>query len=155
MTDDVVEPGVPPWRGRGLLYLLGAGLLAFGLAGILRNAHGWTHPALWAALVVTAAVAHDLVLVPLVFALGVPLTGVMSTGVRRYLATGLGLSLVLLVLAWPGLHSPGRLPDNSTVLPLDYGHGLVLSLALLWSGLFLAYVLTALRTELRRQRGRQ
>lgn len=145
-----VEPDVAPWPGRWLLYLLGAGLLTFGLGGIVRDTHGWTHPVLWAALLVAAAVAHDLVLVPLVFALGRPLSRLTSAGTRRYLATGLGLSLVLLVLAWPGLHSTGR-PDNPSVLPLDYGHGLGLSLLVLWSGLFTAYVLTALRAELRQQ----
>ena len=96
------------------------------------------------------AVTHDLVLVPLVFALGRPLAHLLPVGARRWLATGLALSLVLLVLAWPGLHSPGRPPDNPTVLPLDYGRGLVLSLAVLWSGLFLVYVMASLRSELRR-----
>ncbi len=150
-TEDPRHDSAPvaPWRGRWLLYLLGAGLLVPGLAGIARNAHGWTHPGLWAALLVAGAVAHDLVLVPLVFALGRPLSRTTATGARRYLATGLGLSLVLLVIAWPGLHSPGRPPDNPTVLPLDYGHGLALALGVLWSGLFLSYVLAALRSELR------
>ena len=155
-VDDTRQPGAGPdlaaCRGRWLLYLLGAGLLASGLTGIVRDAHGWTHPVLWAVLLGALAVAHDLVLVPLVFALGLPLSHLMPIGVRRYLATGLGLSLVLLTIAWPGLHSPGRPPDNPTVLPLDYGHGLVLALGVLWSGLFLAYVLVALRSELRRGR---
>ena len=51
---------VPPWRGRGLLYALGAALLAFGLRGIARDVNGWTHPTYWAPLLVLFALAHDL-----------------------------------------------------------------------------------------------
>ena len=81
------------------------------------------------------------------FALGLPLSHLMPMGARRYVATGLGLSLVLVAVAWPGLHSTGRLPDNPSVLPLDYGSGLLPSLTVLWIVLLVAYVLNALRTE--------
>lgn len=130
-----------------MLYLLGAGALAFGLRGILQDAHGWTHPLYWAVALVIAAVAHDLVLVPLVFAVAVPLGRVLPVLVRGYVTTGLAVSGVLLVVSWSGLRGYGRLPDNPSVLPLDYGSGLRTSLTVLWLALLALALVRAFRTE--------
>lgn len=150
--DDTEPPDVPPWRGRLLLYAVGAALLAFGLRGIARNVNGWTHPTYWAPVLVLFALAHDLVLVPVVFAVAVPLGRLVRGTVRPYLAAGLALSGVALALAWPGLRGYGRLPDNPSVLPLDYAAGLRTTLLVLWLVLFATFVLHALRAELGRSR---
>lgn len=150
---DNTEPlDVPPWRGRLLLYAVGTALLAFGLRGIARNVNGWTHPTYWAPALVLFALAHDLVLVPLVFAVAVPLGRLVRGTVRPYLAAGLALSGVTLALAWPGLRGYGRLPDNPSVLPLDYAAGLRTTLLILWLVLLAAFVMHALRAELARSR---
>lgn len=141
-------PDVPPWRGRLLLYAVGSALLAFGLQGIARNVNGWTHPAYWAPVLVLFALAHDLVLVPLVFAVAVPLGRLVRGTARPYLVAGLALSGVALAVAWPGLRGYGRLPDNPSVLPLDYAAGLRTTLLVLWLVLFTVFVLQALRAEL-------
>lgn len=143
---------VPPWRGRFLLYLLGAALLAFGLRGIAWNVNGWTHPTYWAPVLVLFALAHDLLLVPLVFAAASVLGRLVREPARRYLAAGLALSGVTLALAWPGLRGYGRLPDNPSVLPLDYAAGLRTVLLILWLGLLAAFLVRALRDELRTNR---
>ena len=153
-TDLQVGPGGPPdgdvpaWRGRFVLYLLGAALLVFGLRGIARDVNGWTHPTYWAPVLVLFALAHDLVLVPLVFAIATGLGRLVRGPARRYLAAGLALSGVALALAWPGLRGYGRLPDNPSVLPLDYAAGLRAVLLVLWLGLLAAFLVRALREEL-------
>lgn len=152
MTGDSGAPpvgDVPPWRGRFVLYVLGAALLTYGLRGIARDANGWTHPTYWAPVLVVFALAHDLVLVPLVFAVAAVLGRLVRGPARRYLAAGLALSGVALALAWPGLRGYGRLPDNPSVLPLDYASGLRTVLLVLWLGLLAAFLVHALREELR------
>ena len=143
---------VPPWRGRWLLYTLGVALLGFGLRGIARDVNGWTHPTYWAPVLVLFALAHDLVLVPLVFAVAVPLGRLVRGPARPYLAAGLALSGVALALAWPGLHGYGRLPDNATVLPLDYASGLRTVLFVLWIALLAAFLARAHVTAARGRR---
>lgn len=151
LPDGKVDPDgdVPPWRGRFVLYLLGAALLAFGLRGIARDVNGWTHPTYWAPVLVLFALAHDLVLVPLVFAAATLLGRLVPGSARRYLAAGLALSGVALALAWPGLRGYGRLPDNPSVLPLDYGFGLRTVVLVLWLGLLTTFLVRALREEVR------
>lgn len=136
---------VPPWRGRGLLYVAGAALLAFGLRGIVQDVNGWTHPAYWASSIVLLAVVHDLVLAPVVLAVGGLLRHAVRGAARPYLATGAALSGVALAVAWPGLRGDGRLPDNPTVLPLDYAAGLRAALLVLWLGLLATFVVRTLR----------
>ncbi len=143
---------VPPWRGRFLLYLLGTALLAFGLRGIARDVHGWTHPTYWAPVLVLFALAHDMVLVPLVFGVATALGRLVHGPARRYLAAGLALSGIALALAWPGLRGYGRLHDNPSVLPLDYASGLRTALLALWLALLAAYLVRALPTKLHRSR---
>ena len=136
---------VPPWRGRWLLYAAGAALLVFGLVGIARDVNGWTHPTYWVVVLVLFAVAHDLVLVPLVFAVAVPLGRTVRGTARPYLAVGLGRSGLALVVAWPGLRGYGRLPDNASVLPLDYASGLRTTLVVLWLAVLVAWAAGVLR----------
>ena len=144
------RPDVAPWRGRGLLYAGGVVFLAYGLRGIVQDVHGWTHPVYWAIVLVLFAVAHDLLLVPLVFAVAVPLRRLVPGPARPYLAARSALSGVAVALAWPGLRGDGRLPDNPSVLPLDYASGLRSVLLVLWLALLAAFLLHALRLELGR-----
>ena len=104
----------------------------------------------WATVLVLFAVAHDLLLVPLVFAVAVPLRRLVRGPARPYLAAGTALSGVALALAWPGLRADGRLPDNPSVLPLDYASGLRAVLLVVWLSLLAAFFLHALRTEMGR-----
>lgn len=144
-----LEDGVPPWRGRWALYGAGLAALGFGLAGIVRDTNGWTNPVYWTAAVVVLALAHDLVVVPAVFAVAVPLARLARRRVRPYLAAGLAMSALALAVAWPGLRGYGRLDDNAGVLPLDYGAGLRHVLFAIWLGLALVY---AVRNGRRRHR---
>ena len=144
---------VPRWRGRFILYAVGAVLLVYGLQGILGLADSGADPIHWAMLVVAGAVVHDLLLVPVVFTVAWPLSHLRPALLRKYLGTGLALSGVLVVIAWPGLGNFGNRPDNPSVLPLDYGRGLGVALAVVWSGLLVLFVVQAV--QLRRARARR
>lgn len=146
IAPDPSGPADPaPWRGRYLLYAVGAVLIATGLRGILHNTHGWENPPYWAGLLVAGAVGHDLLLAPLVFAAAVLLMRAVPHRSRPLVATGLVVSGVLAVVALPGIRGSGRLPDNPTILPLDYGRGLLVSLAVTWSVVGLVALWRAIR----------
>lgn len=150
------QDAVAPWRGRFMLYAVGVVMIGFGLRGILADTNGWTHPLLWFPLVVVFAVGHDLVLVPLVFAVAAMLGRLTGPSTRSLLAAGLGISGVLAVLALPGIRRAGERPDNPSVLPVDYVHGLLIALVLLWLGLLLVFLVRAVQAERaihRRQHG--
>ncbi len=125
-----VDP--PPWPGRYLLYAGGLVMLFIGLRGILHNTHGWENPPYWAGLFLAGAIGHDLVLAPVVFITSVVLLRLLPSIARPFVATGLVLSAVLAVIALPGVRGTGRTSDNPTILPLDYGQGLLVSLAVVW-----------------------
>lgn len=142
---------VPRWRGRYVLYVAGILMLAFGLRGILRNPGGDTNPVFWLPVLVLAAVAHDLVLVPLVSLVAVPLRRALPGPVGPYVVTGVALSGVLTAVAWAGLRGYGRLRDNPSVLPLDYGRGLLITLGVVWLGLLAGFLVS--RSRRRRSSG--
>lgn len=100
-------------------------------------------------VLVLLALAHDLVLVPVVFGVAAVLRRLVPGPARRYLASGLALSGVALAVAWPGLRGYGRLPDNATVLPSDYAAGLRTVLVVLWLALLAVFVVRTLLDELR------
>jgi hypothetical protein len=93
---------------------------------------GDTHPTATAAWVVALAVAHDLLVVPVVLAIGVAVKRLSPPGVRAPIETGLLVSGSLALIAWPLVRGYGRLPDNPSILPRDYGAGLVAILILVW-----------------------
>ena len=134
-----------PWRGRWLLYAAGAAMLFVGLRGIVEDANGWTNPPYWLGLFLAGAVVHDLVLAPAVFLAAVLLARAVPTAARPVVAAGTIVSAVLVLLAWPGLRGYGRDEGNPSILPLDYGAGLLLALAAIWGGIALYGLGRALR----------
>jgi hypothetical protein len=107
---------------RWVAYAAGGGLILLGLAGLLLDA-GLTAPPSWALWFGGLAVAHDLVLVPLVLAAGL-LVGRLRA---PYRAACVVTGLVTLV-ALPMVLGFGRRADNPSQLPLDYGAGLAVVL---------------------------
>lgn len=114
---------------RGLLVglLLGLPILAFGIRGVLIDADR-THPAELARWIIGAAVLHDVVLVPVVLAVGVALRRVVPARAWPSVRWVLTTAAVLAAIAWPSLRGYGRASSNPSLLPRDYALGLVESI---------------------------
>jgi hypothetical protein len=120
---------------KGLLIglVLGAPLLAFGIGGALVDADD-TKPIALAAWVVGLAVAHDLVLVPTVLALGWAVRRVVPDGATRgLLRAGLVVSAGLCLVAYPLVSGFGRSEAVPSLLARDYGRGLAVYLVVVWA----------------------
>ena len=92
-------------------------------------------------------VVHDLLLAPLVVVAGVLLVRVVPAAVRDLVQAGLVVSGTVTVLAVPVLLGYGRQADDPSTLPLDYGRGLLVTLAVVWAVLAAVAGLRALRAR--------
>ena len=106
-------------RGLAVGLALGVPVMLFGVRGVLIDARD-THPAELARWLVGAAVVHDLVLLPVVGALGWALrrlTPVPAWPVVRAGAVAVG---ALALVAWPYAAGYGASAGNPSLLPRDY-----------------------------------
>jgi amino acid transporter len=120
--------------GGGLFWtavVVGWSIILFGVGGALVDSR-FTHPRSMAIWIVGCLIAHDFVLAPIVFGVGRVLRRVASGADRRLLQTCLVLFGVLFLVSIPVLGRFGFRPDNTTLLPRDYGVGLVASLGTVW-----------------------
>ncbi|MEV0975167.1 hypothetical protein [Microtetraspora glauca] len=104
-------------------YVLGGGLILLGSTGLTLNA-SQTDPlsvALWFG---GGAAVHDLVLVPLVLAVGVP-----ASRLRGPYRVGLVIAGMLALVSLPVVLGLGRRADNPSQLPLNYGANVAVVLA--------------------------
>lgn len=131
---------------RWLLYAAGAGILAFGMQGLLGAAAETSPPrsALWLG---AGVLLHDAVLVPIVL-LGAALVVRHIPRIARPVVQGaLFVSGALLLVALPLLTGRGGAPDNPTTNPLPYERNLGLVIAAVWT---VAAVLVAIRATRRK-----
>ncbi len=124
------EPALSPWRWP--LYAVGTAMIGFGLWGQVYGAD--TKPVRVAVLVVVAALAHDLVLAPVVLLLGLVARRLVPGGVRPTLQGAALVAFCLLLVALPGIGRYGARSGNPSILPRDYGQGLLLALAVVVLG---------------------
>ncbi len=136
----------PRSRWRWPLYAAGSAMVAFGLWGELFGAD--TNPLRWAELLVVAALAHDLVLAPVVITLGVATRRLLPSRLRSAVQGAWLVSAVLLLVAIPGLGRFGAKADNPSVLPRDYPTGLAV-------GVGTVVLVTAILVLLRQVRQRR
>lgn len=92
-------------------------------------------------------VAHDGVLLPLTIGAGALLGRYAPGWSRPGVRTAAIVSLAVAVVALPLVLGYGRSPDNPSILPLAYGRGLLLVLALTWAAALTAMVLARSRTS--------
>lgn len=117
---------------RRALTAAGLAMIAFGAAGLLRNADE-TMPLNWAVFFVGGLAAHDGLLAPAVIAGGLVLARLVAPRFRPTVQGALLVSGALLAVAIPPLTGNGRLANNPSILPQDYGDGLLTALAVVWS----------------------
>jgi uncharacterized membrane protein len=145
----------PSGAGFWIACMIGWCVIAFGIAGLYERlgTSGTVNVGLW---VVGGNVVHDVVLAPLVLAVGAGLACVVRRPWRAPLAAGLVASAAVVGIAYPALRGFGRKPRNRTVLPLQYGTAVLTVLAVIWALVIVWLVLiearrsTALRRRARR-----
>lgn len=124
-------------RGQLVGIALGTPFVAAGLVALLGNAAA-THPTRAVAWVVGAAVAHDLVLAPLVFAVGALVRRSPLGRARVWVVTGLVVSSIVALWSWPFVRGYGRVANNPSILPRSYAVGLAGTLVAVWTAVLVA-----------------
>jgi hypothetical protein len=119
-------------RGQLVGLVAGVPFAAVGAGALWGNAAA-THPTRAVAWVVGAAVAHDLVLAPVVFAVGALVRRAPLGRARAGVVTGLVVSGVVGLWSWPFVRGYGRLANNPSILPRNYGIGLAVTLVAVWT----------------------
>ena len=119
---------------RGLLVGLALGLpvMAYAVRGARVDAH-LTHPAELARWIFGLAVVHDLVVAPVVLALGFVLRRRVPDRAWPPIRAALLTSAVLVLVGWPFVRGYGRNPGVPSLLPRDYGAGMLAALAVTWA----------------------
>ncbi len=118
-----------------IAFVVGSGIMAFGVRGMLTNAAA-ADPATVFGWIVGGDLLHDFFLVPLVLITGAVLVRIVPEPWRTPVRAGLISSALLVAIAWPALRGYGRVrvPDNHSVQPLDYGTAVFTVLAVVWLG---------------------
>jgi hypothetical protein len=93
---------------------------------------------------------HDLLLMPIVIAVGFLIGRFVPVPARAAVRVAGLASLAVLIVAAPLVLGLGRIPDDPSVLPRPYGWGLALVLTALWAST--VGVLVARRASRRRTR---
>jgi hypothetical protein len=118
---------------RGLLVglALGGPVMAYAVRGTLVD-ESLTRPFELARWIVGLAIVHDLVLVPAVLAIGLGLRRVVPARARVPVRAAVLATAVLSAVAWPFVRGYGRSSSVPSLLPRNYGAGLLAALAVVW-----------------------
>ncbi len=141
MTPGGDEPG---GRAFWLTNLAGMGIAAFGLAGLLRHADE-TMPWNWLTYLVGSLLIHDGLWAPAVGMASLLAVRTVPRRVRPALQGTLLVSVAVLLVATPVLTGRGRIPNNPSILPGDYGPDTLKVLAVVWAGGLLVALLALRR----------
>jgi hypothetical protein len=111
----------------------GTGTMVFGIIGLLDST-SWAAARSVALWVVGADLLHDLLIAPVVCALGFVIARWTSAAWRWPVRAAALTSAFVIALAYPALRGFGRdrVPDNRSVLPLDYPTAVATVLGLVW-----------------------
>lgn len=113
---------------------VGGVVMAVGVRGLLVNSGSVmdTNPSRWIVLFVAAIAVHDVVLAPLVLAVGYGVSRLVPARLRPVIQGGLICSALVTLFAYPFVRRFGAMPTNPTILPRDYTRGLLIVLAVVW-----------------------
>jgi hypothetical protein len=115
--------------------VLGWGTIAVGLLGVFQKTHHFAGTVPWkdiAKWTIGLAIVHDLVVAPTVCIIGLATSRVLPRRVAGPIQGGLIVSALVTITAWPVYRVGVPLKDNPSILPSDYGRGLLLILAAVW-----------------------
>ncbi len=136
----MTRPGRAFWIGLAI----GGGVVAFGIAGFVRN-RADTEPASSLRFLVGALVAHDVLWAWGVAAVSLIIVRLVPRRAQGIVAGALAVSAALTLVAMPALLGYGRLANNPSILPRDYTAGLLGALAVVWAVALVLLVLQEAR----------
>jgi hypothetical protein len=110
---------------------VGWGLIAVGMVGMFSQ-RDRTQPFQLVRYVVGFLLVHDLVVAPVVIAVGWLVTRFVPSIARGPLRAALALSALVVAFSWPLLRRYGEHATNDSALPLDYGRTVPVVLAVVW-----------------------
>jgi FtsH-binding integral membrane protein len=114
------------------LAIIGWAIMVYALRGIFMHERD-THPFQLFRLVVGLDLVHDLVLAPIVIAVGYGLTRLVPARARPPVTAALFVSAAVALYAYPLVRGYGRFAEfNSSRLPNNYATGLIVVLAAIW-----------------------
>jgi hypothetical protein len=118
---------------RGLVIGLALGLpvIGYGTRGAIVDAAD-THPPELARWVVGTAVAHDLVVVPVAAAIALLARRAVPRWAWPAVRAGLAATGILALVGWPYVRGYGDDSTNPSLLPRDYGAGLLTAVGIVW-----------------------
>jgi hypothetical protein len=131
----------PSWLRR-TLYAAGVAAMAYGIVGLLLAPRGPSLVA-WLRFWVGGVVVHDVVIAALTAFVSAAVVRLVPPPARTYMLAGAVISGVLLVVALPLVLGFGRSPDVPSALPLNYGRGLLVTLAAVWTGILVGALVTS------------
>ena len=123
-----------PSRSRAFwpMTIAGLALSAYGLVGLLGEKQIGDLMS-WLTYFAGGLLLHDLLWAPLVALGSFVLVRIVPARVRPVLQGALIVTATVLLVAFPVLNGGGRLPDNPSILPLDYSRNIVIVLVAVWA----------------------
>lgn len=117
---------------RTVIALVGVGAIGYGAVGLIG--HQPVGNLVSQAIFLAAVVAtHDAILLPVALAIGVATVRWTPAWLRGPVLAALYITAVLTVVALPFVIGAGRAADNPSALPLNYAHGLLIAVAVVWA----------------------
>lgn len=110
---------------------VGMGMLTFGVYGFLKHSDA-TQPVNWLKFFVGSVLLHDAIWAPAVGLASLLLVRVVPRRVRPALQGTLIVSVAAILVVIPAWTGRGRIPNNPSILPGDYGPDLLKVLAVVW-----------------------
>lgn len=140
-------PAAPPQSTRAFWIAMAVGtpIVAFGIRGALVNARD-VHPGEVARWLVGSAIVHDAVILPLVLAVGLVGRRFVPAWAWPAVRWALMTTGVLVLVSRPFVAGYGYNPGNPTALNRNYGLGVSIALAVVWTAATVWAFLTRRRT---------
>jgi hypothetical protein len=128
--------------------------MAFGVGGLLHNAHA-TRPTTWLRWFIEFLVLHDGFLVPLTIVAGFLLARVAPARARPPLQVAAIVTVPLILASIPVLGGYGRLANNPSLVPLNYGRNLAIVVGAVWMAALVAATTRLVARQRHPQRARR
>ncbi len=147
---DAAESRAEPEMNRPIFWgglVIGGAAMAFGIRGLIDE-RAAASPLAVGRLLVGSALFHDALLAPAVFLLGWAIARYVPGWARAAVQAGLFASAVIALYAWPFVRGYGRADTNPSALPVNYGRGLTILVALIWLAVAVGLQVRRPRTRL-------